>query len=71
MALKRHIRDQTNKHLILARVMIPAWSRLILSRSRAPTNDQRTGIRHPAILALIRTPRRAEIMAALSKPDQL
>ncbi len=61
---KRHIRDQASKHLTLARVMTPVWSKLTLSQSRVPTNDQRTGIRHPEILALIKMPRQAEITAA-------
>jgi hypothetical protein len=71
MALKRHIRDQVSKTLTLARTMIPAWSKLTLSQSKVPTNDQRTGIRHPAILVQIKMPRRAEITAAQNRRIEL
>ncbi|MEN5242794.1 hypothetical protein GRW89_16615 [Pseudomonas moraviensis] len=71
MALKRHIRDQVSKTLTLARAMIPAWSKLTLSQSKVPTNDQRTGIRHPAILVQIKMPRRAEITAAQNRRIEL
>lgn len=67
MALKPHTRVQASKPLILARAMIPAWSKLTLSQSKVPTNDQRTGIRHPAILVQIKMPRRAEITAARNR----
>ena len=67
MALKRHIRDQVSKTLTLARTMIPAWSKLTLSQSKVPTNDQRTGIRHPAILVQIKMPRPVAITAAQNR----
>ncbi|KIP91248.1 hypothetical protein RU10_18360 [Pseudomonas fluorescens] len=50
--------------------MTPVWSKLTLSQSRVPTNDQRTGIRHPEILALIKMPRQAEITAARNSRHQ-
>jgi hypothetical protein len=67
MALKRHIRDQVSKTLTLARAMIPAWSKLTLSQSKVPTNDQRTGIRHPGTLALIKMRKRVATTAARNR----
>lgn len=67
MALKRHIRDQVSKTLTLARVMTPAWSKLTLSQSKVPTNDQRIGIRHPGTQALIKMPRPVAITAARNR----
>lgn len=47
--------------------MIPDLSKLTLSQSKVPTNDQRTGVRHPATLALIKMPRRVATTAARNR----
>ncbi len=47
--------------------MIPDLSKLTLSPSKVPTNDQRTGIRHPGTLALIKMPKRVATTAARNR----